>query len=92
MSVPLLANGLCLCDLPVGAAIDVITANRTYTIENRGQGRMLISGHPRYCPEPVLVDQVGPLITPGMCLTWSHPDYGRIRTSPVEQISPRPKT
>jgi hypothetical protein len=92
MNLPLVADGVHLSDFPIGVVIEVTTANRTYTIENRGEGRMLISGHPKYCPEPVLVDQVGPLIAPGLCLAWWHPNHGRIRTSPVEQISPRPKT
>lgn len=82
----LLADGMHLSDWPVGVVIEVTTANRTYTVENRGEGRMLISGHPKYCPAPVLVDQIGPLIGPGLCLAWRHPDYGRIRTSPIEEL------
>ena len=48
-------GGVFLHELPVGAALEVETKNRFYLLENRGSGRMLISGHPRHCPEPVLV-------------------------------------
>ena len=88
-----ITNGILVTDLPVGAVFEVTTVNRIYTVENRGEGRMLISGHPKYCPEPVLVDQFGsasictlPVIGPGLCLAYRHPRHGRIRTSRVESI------
>ncbi len=48
-------GGVALDELPIGTILDVQTANTLYTIENRGDGEVLISGHPEICPEPVLV-------------------------------------
>ena len=48
-------GGVSLDELPVGAVLDVQTANTLYRIENRGDGEVLISGHPEICPTPVLV-------------------------------------
>ena len=49
-------GGVTLDELPVGAVVNVETANTLYRIENRGEGEALISGHPEICPEPVLVN------------------------------------
>ena len=45
-----LVGGVGVDDLPVGAVLDVETANTHYRIENRGEGRVLNSGHPDICP------------------------------------------
>ena len=37
----------------------VETQNRWYTIVNRGSGCALISGHPKFCPQPVPVRIAG---------------------------------
>ena len=78
-------------DLPVDAVLEVETKNRSYRLKSRGDGRVLISGHPRHCPEPVLVRIHGstwsqsmlkaPLIGRGMHLEYWHPTHGVIRTS-----------
>lgn len=89
-------DGVYLDELPVGAIIDVETAHRTYRIENRGEGKVMISGHPSYCPEPVLVDLHGStdggamlkmrFIGRGLRLEFLHPVRGIIFTSPVREI------
>lgn len=48
-------GGVFLDRLPEGAVLRVETQNRAYTLVNRGNGQALISGHPTFCPEPVLV-------------------------------------
>jgi hypothetical protein len=88
-------NGVAFDELPVGAVVEVETGHSTYTLENRGDGKALISGHPTYCPEPVLVElhgSVGPsmlkmwLIEPGLKLEFRHPVFGVIRTSRVRSV------
>jgi len=89
-------DGVYLDDLPLGAVIDVETANRAYRIENRGDGKVLISGHPTYCPEPTLADLHGStqggamlkmrFIGRGMRMEFQHPERGVIFTSPVREI------
>src|SRR5204863_4559478 len=48
-------GGVFLDNLPIGAVLKVETENRFYFIENRGNGQVLIDGHPKFCPQPVLV-------------------------------------
>src|SRR5580698_11288034 len=55
-------DGIYLDELPVGAVLDVETDHHSYRVENRGKGRALISGHPEYCPEPVLVELHGSVV------------------------------
>src|SRR5262245_60490056 len=52
-------EGVCLDDLKVGDELELATKNRTYLVENRGNGEILISGHPKYCPQPTLVKFYG---------------------------------
>ena len=42
-----------------GSLIDVETRNRHYQIECLGGNAMRISGHPDYCPTPVLAELQG---------------------------------
>ena len=96
-------GGVDLDALPVGAVLEVETVSRTYRVENRGDGEVLISGHPQICPEPMLVNFYGstwgtPLLKRhyvgrGMALEFQHPTRGLIRTSrikDVREISQRP--
>lgn len=89
-------GGVALDELPVGAILDVETANNRYRIENRGEGEVLISGHPDICPAPVLVDfhgstwgramlKVG-FIGREMSMEFRHPERGIVRTSRVQEI------
>jgi hypothetical protein len=89
-------GGVALDDLPVGALIEVETKNHVYQVENRGDGKVLIVGHPEYCPQPVLVDLYGSsgdnqmfrmwYIGRGMKMEFRHPTFGVIRTARVQEI------
>ena len=89
-------GGVSLNELPVNALLEVETKHHRYQIENRGDGEVMISGHPEYCPEPVLVQLNGstwgtPMIKVrfigrGMGMEFHHPTRGIIRTSRVQEI------
>jgi hypothetical protein len=88
-------EGVFLDDLAVGAVVEVVTGHHTYRLENRGGGEVLISGHPVYCPEPVLVDLHGSIsdgqikmwfIGRSMRLEFRHPTLGLVQTSRVREI------
>ena len=91
-----LVAGVGVDDLPVGAVLDVETANTHYRIENRGEGQVLISGHPDICPAPVLVMFHGSMrgrallkpgfIGPEMNMEFLHPTRGIVRTSKVQEV------
>jgi hypothetical protein len=80
----------------VGAVLDVQTSNTLYRIENRGDGEVLISGHPEICPTPVLVSFHGStwgtpmlkvrFIGRDMRMEFFHPERGVVRTSRVRDI------
>ena len=89
-------EGVLLEDLPVGTVIEVQTKNRKYVIENEGNHQVWISGHPKYCPHPVLVTVLGStwggttlkmhFIGPGMRLEYRHPTYGVVATSHIKEV------
>jgi hypothetical protein len=89
-------GGIALDELPVGAVLEADTQHRTYRLENRGDGKVLISGHPEYCPEPVLVEYYGAtdgtqllkfwLVEPGLRMEFRHPAFGLLKTSKVRAI------
>ena len=67
------------------------------------ENSVLISGHPKYCPEPVLVAIAGStwggsvlkrgFVGRGMHLEFSHPSYrAPITTSRIKEIREGPKT
>ena len=95
-------GGVMLDELPVGAILDVQTANTLYRLENRGDGEVLISGHPEICPEPVLVSFHGStwgtpmlkirFIGRDMKMEFFHPLKGMVRTSRVRDIQERALT
>lgn len=92
-------GGVHLRDLALGAVLEVQTCQRLYTIVNQGDGDALISGHPRYCPEPVLVKIHGStwggsmlkeqFIGRGMHLEFRHPAYLPITTSRILHVRER---
>jgi len=93
-------GGVYLCDLPRQSTLEVETQNRSYTIVLFESGAALISGHPRYCPEPVLVkiegsNWGGSMLKPsyvgrGMHLEFRHPEYEQpIITSRILEIRQR---
>lgn len=93
-------GGVSLDELFVGARLEVQTKNTLYTIENRGDGKVLISGNDKICPEPVLVGFQGstwgtPMcklhyIGRGMFMEFHHPTLGRITTTRVKDIRELP--
>jgi hypothetical protein len=92
-------GGVSLDELPIGAVLDVQTANTQYRVENRGDGEVLISGHPEICPTPVLVVFYGStwgtpmlkvrFIGRDMKMEFFHPEKGIVRTSRVRDIHER---
>ena len=90
-------GGVYLKDLPEESTLEVATQNRWYTLVVCRDGLALISGHPEFCPEPVLVRINGSnwggsllktaFLGRGMRLEYRHPDYGGpIVTSPIVDI------
>jgi hypothetical protein len=89
-------GGVHLRDIPPGTVLEVRTQNRAYTIQYQGAGQALISGHPVFCPEPVLVNIHGSTwggsmlkeryIGRGMCLEFAHPTYQPITTSVIVEV------
>lgn len=100
-------GGVLLDHLPVGAVLEMETTNHFYELEYQGNGRAVITGHPKFCPEPVLVNVHGStwgramikihFIGRGMFLEFDHPEFGVIRTSRIQEIrelrpaAPRPQ-
>lgn len=90
-------GGVYLKDLPEESTLEIETQNRFYTLENRGGGKFLISGHPKFCSEPTLVTVCGSnwggsmlkkaYVGRGMHLEFLHPNYERpIITSRIIEI------
>lgn len=90
-------GGVYLRDLPDQSTLEVATQNRRYTLVVRDDGHALISGHPEFCPEPVLVRISGSnwggsmlkaaFLGRGMHLEYRHPKFrGPIVTSPIVDI------
>lgn len=89
-------GGVYLSDLPCGAALVVETENRQYHLVHHGSGQAMISGHPEYCPDPVLVTIDGSnwggsmlkmsFIGRGMRLEFRHPQFRTIMTSRIVNI------
>jgi len=95
-------GGVDLRQLPPDSAIEVETQNRAYLIVMLRDCLAFISGHPQFCPEPVLVrihgsNWGGSMIKTaylgrGMHLEFRHPMYeGMIVTSAIEDIRLLPK-
>jgi hypothetical protein len=90
-------GGVDLRNLQPGTVLEVRTQNRAYTIRYQGLGQALISGHPVFCPEPVLVNIHGSTwggsmlkeryIGRGMRLEFGHPVYQPITTSVILDVS-----
>lgn len=89
-------GGVSLDHLPIGAVLEVATQNRFYRLEHLGSGRALISGHPVFCPEAVLVNVHGStwggslikirFVGRGMRLEFHHPLHGLILTSRIQEV------
>jgi len=93
-------GGVHLDTLPEGATLLIKTQNRSYRLVNQGQGHAMISGHPRFCPQPVRVKIGGSTwggsmlklkyIGRGMHLEFLHPEYNTITTSKILEIFDEP--
>jgi hypothetical protein len=89
-------EGVALDELQVGAVIEVVTGHNTYRFENRGDGKVLMTGHPEYCPQPLLVDLLGSIgpsqamrmwfLEPGMKMMFRHPRFGVVCTSRIQEV------
>ncbi len=89
-------GGVFLRHLPAGSLLEVETQNRRYVLENQGDGKALIAGHPEFCPQPVLVEVHGStwggsmlkmgFLGRGMRLEFRHPAHGIIHTSLIQEI------
>ena len=95
-------GGVDLRQLPPDSKLEVATRNRAYLIVMLRDCLALISGHPEFCPEPVLVRINGSnwggsmvktaYLGRGMHLEFRHPRYeGLIVTSPIEDIRLLPR-
>ena len=90
-------GGVFLNDLPLATVLEVQTQHHCYQIVFLGDNNALISGHPRYCPEPIRVAIAGStwggsmlkrrFVGRGMHLEFRHPEYRTpIVTSLVQEI------
>ena len=86
-----------LGDLAQGSRLEVQTQHRWYTVVNYGDGWVYISGHPKFCPSPLLVRVLGSnwggsmlkmrFIGRSMHLEFKHPEYRTpIITSRIVEI------
>ena len=92
-------GGVSLQDLAPDTTLLIQTQHSCYTVVLQSESQALISGHPQYCPEPVLVTLEGctwggSMLKPrfigrGMHLEFRHPAYpAPIVTSKIQEIQP----
>jgi hypothetical protein len=90
-------GGVFLPDLPQQTVLEIQTMHRCYTAVLLGQGAALLSGHPEYCPQPVVVAITGStwggsmlklnFVGRGMHLEFQHPEYEMpIVTSQIQDV------
>jgi hypothetical protein len=90
-------GGVFLGDLPPSTVLQIHTQNHCYTTVLLDHNYALISGHPQYCPQPVLVAIAGStwggsmlklhFLGRGMHLEFCHPEYRTpIITSAIQEI------
>lgn len=89
-------DGIYFDDLEDGTTLELETQHHRYSIVKRAHGQARISGHPRFCPEPVMVEiggstPEGLIVKPGfigrgMHLTFDHPKYHTVTTSRILAI------
>ncbi len=90
-------GGVFLKDLPPETVLQIQTEHHLYTAVLMDDDSALISGHPEYCPQPVLVAIAGStwggsmlkrrFVGRGMRLEFSHPEYKTpIVTSSIQEI------
>jgi len=90
-------GGVFLEDLLPSTVLLIETKHHSYTAVVLAGSEALISGHPKYCPQPIKVNIAGStwggsmlklrFVGRGMRLEFSHPEYRTpIVTSPVQEI------
>ena len=89
-------GGVYLSDLPEGHELVIRTENHSYHVIKQEKSTVLISGHPKFCPDPVLVNIHGSswggsmlkiaYIGRGMHLEFRHPEYRIVTTSRIVDI------
>lgn len=90
-------GGVFLKDLPPETILQIQTQHHLYTAVLVDDASAMISGHPEYCPQPVLVAIAGStwggsmlkrhFVGRGMRLEFSHPEYKTpIVTSSIQDI------
>lgn len=90
-------GGVFLKDLPPETVLQIQTEHHLYTAVLVDDDSALLSGHPEYCPQPVLVAIAGStwggsmlkrrFVGRGMRLEFSHPEYKTpIVTSSIQEI------
>ena len=90
-------GGVSLGDLQPSTVLEIQTQHHRYTAVFLGESQALISGHPEFCPEPVLVAIAGSTwggsmlklryIGRGMHLEFCHPEYRTpIVTSRIQEV------
>ena len=90
-------GGVFLNDLPPSTILHIQTMNHCYTAVLLGGSEALLSGHPKFCPEPVQVAIQGSTwggsmlklqyVGRGMHLEFRHPRYtSPIVTSAIQEI------
>jgi hypothetical protein len=90
-------GGVFLHDLPPSTVLEIQTMHHCYRAVLLGGSDVLISGHPEFCPEPVLVAIAGStwggsmlklqFVGRGMHLEFHHPEYPTpIITSAIQDI------
>jgi hypothetical protein len=95
-------GGVFLQDLPPDTVLEIQTQDHCYTAVLLFDNSVLISGHPQYCPQPVVVAIAGStwggsmlkrrFVGRGMHLEFCHPEYRTpIVTSPVKEIRECPQ-
>jgi hypothetical protein len=95
-------GGVFLANLPPASVLEIRTEHHDYTAVTLSENSVLISGHPEYCPEPVLVAIAGStwggsmlkrgFVGRGMRLEFSHPAYrAPITTSRIKEIREYPR-
>ena len=94
-------GGVFLENLPPATVLLIRTQHHCYTAVLLGGSQALISGHPDYCPQPVLVSIAGctwggsmlklRFLGRGMHLEFHHPEYRTpIVTSAIQEINESP--
>ena len=89
-------GGVSLHDLARGAVLEIETMDWICKLVYCGDYEAWVSGHPKFCPEPVRVYVAGStwggsmlkqfFIGRGMHVEFLHPVHQRILTSPVREI------